>query len=141
MTYIIPVAIVNETNEVLTVVEKTCWYYANGGTWTEEKCDKLVLEMGGSGTSGMLRIKTTSGTTFSVIVGYHNYDFWCDAQVNLHDDDTAVKLHPDRENGESLLAGLAMWSTTCYYHLLLKKLELPGRVDSDQKRDYFCKIE
>ncbi|KAJ5845445.1 hypothetical protein N7534_009114 [Penicillium rubens] len=99
MTYIIPVAIVNETNEVLTVVEKTCWYYANGGTWTEEKCDKLVLEMGGSGTSGMLRIKTTSGTTFSVIVGYHNYYFWCDAQVNLHDDDTAVKLHPEYYNG------------------------------------------
>ena len=25
----------------LVVVEETCWYYANGGTWAEEKCDKL----------------------------------------------------------------------------------------------------
>lgn len=58
-------------------------YYANGGTWTEEKSDKFVLEMGGSGTSGMLRIKVSSGNTFSVIVGYHNYKFWCDAQVDL----------------------------------------------------------
>ncbi|CAG8909564.1 unnamed protein product [Penicillium egyptiacum] len=102
MTYNLPVVIVNETNEALTVVEKTCWYYANGGTWTEEKCDKFVLEMGGSGTSGMLRIKASSGHKFTVIVGYHNYEFWCDAQVDLHDDDTAVKLHPEYYNGGTL---------------------------------------
>jgi hypothetical protein len=102
MTYILPVAIVNETDEALTVVEKTCWYYANGGTWTEEKSDKFVLEMGGSGTSGMLRIQASSGNTFSVIVGYHNYKFWCDAQVDLQNDDTAVKLHPEYYNGGRL---------------------------------------
>jgi hypothetical protein len=102
MTYIHPVAIVNETNETLTVVEKTCWYYANGGTWTDEKPDKFVLEMGGSGTSGMLRIKASSGNTFTVIVGYHNYEFWCDAQVDLKDDDTAVKLHPEYYSGGRL---------------------------------------
>lgn len=98
MTYKLEVKIVNNTNDALTVVEKTCWYYANGGTWTENN----VLEMGGSGTSGMLRIKASSGHTFSVIVGFHNYNPWCDAQVDLRDDDTAVKLHPEYYNGGRL---------------------------------------
>jgi hypothetical protein len=102
MTYILPVAIVNNTDDVLKVVEKTCWYYANGGTWTDDNSHNLVLEMGGSGTSGMLRIKAGSGHTFSVIVGFHNYEFWCDAQVDLPDDDTAVKLHPEYYSGGRL---------------------------------------
>lgn len=98
MIYKLGVQIYNETNESLRVVERTCWYYANGATWTDDN----VLEMGGSGTSGMLRIKTSSGEIFSVIVGFHNNDPWCDAQVNLEDDDTAVKLHPEYYNGGSL---------------------------------------
>jgi hypothetical protein len=95
MPYILPVMIVNNTDDVRKVVEKTCWYYANGGTWTDDNSHNLVHEMGGSGTSGMLRIKAASGYTFSVIVGFHNSEFWCDAQVVLPDDDTAVKLHPE----------------------------------------------
>jgi hypothetical protein len=51
--------------------------------------------MGGSGTSDMLRIKAASGYTFSIIVGFHNSEFRCDAQVVLPNDDTAVKLHPE----------------------------------------------
>ncbi|KAI2890736.1 hypothetical protein CBS76997_5089 [Aspergillus niger] len=102
MPYTLPVAIINDTEDVLTVIEKTCWYYANGGAWTEDADHKLTLTLGGSGTSGMLRIRASSGHTFSVVVGYHNYEFWCDAQVDLHDDDTAVKLHPEYYNGGRL---------------------------------------
>ncbi|GES64510.1 hypothetical protein ATEIFO6365_0008058000 [Aspergillus terreus] len=98
MIYKLGVQIFNETNESLRVVERTCWHYANGATWTDDN----VLEMGGSGTSGMLRIKTSSGDTFSVIVGFHNHNPWCDAQVNLEDHDTAVKLHPEYYNGGRL---------------------------------------
>ncbi|KAL6229093.1 hypothetical protein BDW75DRAFT_225701 [Aspergillus navahoensis] len=98
MIYKLEVRIVNNTSDSLAVVEKTCWYYAKGGTWTEDN----VLEMGGSGTSGMLRIKASSGQTFSVIVGFHNDNPWCDAQVDLRDDETAVKLHPEYYNGGRL---------------------------------------
>ena len=58
--------------------------------------------MGGSGTLGMLWIKTLSGHIFSVIVGIHNYKPWCDAQVHLKPDDAAVKLHPEYYNGGRL---------------------------------------
>ncbi|KAI2813449.1 hypothetical protein CBS115989_9477 [Aspergillus niger] len=70
--YTLPVAIINDTEDVLTVIEKTCWYYANSGAWTEDAGHKLTLTLGGSGTSGMLRIRASSGHTFSVVVGYHN---------------------------------------------------------------------
>jgi hypothetical protein len=99
MPYTHHVAIINDTQDALTVIEKTCWYYANGGAWTEDTGDKLTLTLGGSGTSAMLRIRASSGQTFTVVVGYHNSEFWCDAQVDLGDGDTAVKLHPEYYNG------------------------------------------
>ncbi|GAQ44903.1 uncharacterized protein AtWU_01648 [Aspergillus tubingensis] len=102
MPYTLPVVIVNDTEDALTVIEKTCWYYANGGAWTEDTGHKLTLILGGSGTSGILRIRASSGYTFSVVVGYHNSDFGCDAQVDLPDDDTAAKLHPEHYNGGKL---------------------------------------
>ncbi|KAL5366432.1 fungal fruit body lectin-domain-containing protein [Aspergillus floccosus] len=98
MTYKLGIKIVNNTDDALRVIERTCWHYANGATWTEDN----VLEMGGNGTSGMLRIKASPGDTFSVIVGFHNYNPWCDAQVDLQTDDTAVKLHPEYYNGGRL---------------------------------------
>ncbi|KAL4756492.1 uncharacterized protein BDW70DRAFT_144840 [Aspergillus foveolatus] len=107
MTYILPFSIVNNTDELLTIVEKTCWYYANGGTWTDHdptsiSHSNLILTMNGSGTSGMLRIMASSGLTFTVIVGYHNYEFWCDVQVDLSPEETAVKLHPEYYGGGRL---------------------------------------
>ncbi|KAL6233102.1 hypothetical protein BDW75DRAFT_232263 [Aspergillus navahoensis] len=107
MTYILPFSIVNKTDDPLTIVEKTCWYYANGGIWTDHdptsiSSSNLVLTMNGSGTSGMLRIMASSGHIFTVIVGYHNYEFWCDAQVDLSPEETAVKLHPEYYSGGRL---------------------------------------
>ncbi|KAI2837096.1 hypothetical protein CBS11852_7348 [Aspergillus niger] len=99
MPYTLPVAIINDTEDVLTVIEKTTWYYAKGGAWTEDAGHNLTLTHGRSGTSGMLRIRASPSHTFSVVVGYHNYEFWFDAQIDLHDDDTAVKLHPEYYNG------------------------------------------
>ncbi|KAB8067575.1 fungal fruit body lectin [Aspergillus leporis] len=58
--------------------------------------------MGGSGTSGILRFKSSCGETFTVALGIHNYNVWCDAQVNLRDDETAVKMHPEYYNRGSL---------------------------------------
>jgi hypothetical protein len=104
MPYTLRVAIVNNTDDALTVIEKTCWYYANGGAWTEDTGNKLTLTLGGSGTSGMLRIRASSDHTFSVVMGYHDSEFWCDVQVDLNDGDTAVKLHPEYYDGGALSA-------------------------------------
>ncbi|KAF4166915.1 hypothetical protein CNMCM6936_005824 [Aspergillus lentulus] len=98
MSYTIRLRIENGTSDTLTVVEKTCWYYANGSTWTE-KDGEHVLFMGGSGTSGMLRFKTSSGDFFTVVLGMHNYNPWSGLLVNLREDDTALKLHPEYYNG------------------------------------------
>ncbi|KAF2260524.1 fruit body lectin [Lojkania enalia] len=93
MSYTIKLKVVNNTSDMLTVVEKTCWYYANGGTWTEQG-NNHILFMSGSGTSGMLRFRTSAGETFGLAVGIHNYKRWCDLVVDLNDNDTAMKLHP-----------------------------------------------
>ncbi|EAW20789.1 uncharacterized protein NFIA_113190 [Aspergillus fischeri NRRL 181] len=98
MSYTIRLCIDNGTSDILTIVEKTCWYYANGCTWTV-KDDEHVLFMGGSGTSGMLRFKTSSGDFFTVVLGMHNYNPWSGLLVNLREDDTALKLHPEYYNG------------------------------------------
>jgi hypothetical protein len=98
MSYTIRLRIENGTSDTLTVVEKTCWYYANGCTWTE-KDDEHVLLMGGSGTSGMLRFKTSSGDFFTVVLGMHNNNAWSGLLVKLQEDDTALKLHPEYYNG------------------------------------------
>ncbi|RDW74633.1 uncharacterized protein DSM5745_07295 [Aspergillus mulundensis] len=113
MPYTHPITLINNTPETLTIVEKTIWHYANGGIWTEHDPDLtlnphqgLFLTMNGSGTSGMLRVRSSSGEFFTVVVGYHNYEFWCDAQVDLEDGDTAMKVHPEYY-GSGRLAGSA----------------------------------
>ncbi|RHZ69152.1 hypothetical protein CDV55_101909 [Aspergillus turcosus] len=98
MAYTIRLHIQNSTYDSLAVVEKTCWYYANGCTWSQQDCQH-VLFMAGSGTSGMLRFKSSSGDVFTVVVGIHNYNPWCGLLVDLKDNDTAVKLHPEYYNG------------------------------------------
>ncbi|KAI9041131.1 uncharacterized protein KD926_007401 [Aspergillus affinis] len=101
MAYTIRLSVKNGTPDSLNVVEKTCWYYANGGTW-EEQDGQHVLHMGGSGTSGILRFVSTSGDIFTVILGIHNYSPWCDVQVNLQDGDTAAKMLPEYYSGGRL---------------------------------------
>ncbi|KAH2263364.1 hypothetical protein KXV25_003981 [Aspergillus fumigatus] len=72
-SYTIRLRIENDTSDILTVVEKTRWYYANGCTWTV-KDDDHVLFIEGSGTSGMLRFKTFSGDFFTLVPGIHNLE-------------------------------------------------------------------
>jgi len=101
MAYIVNLRVENKTNDALTVVEKTCWHYANGATWTEHEDDHL-LSMGGSGTSGMLRFRFSTGEKFCLALGIHNHEVWCDIIANLKDNDTATKIHQsyyDRSRG------------------------------------------
>jgi hypothetical protein len=76
------------------VVEKTVWKYANGGTWDEVN-GHLVLKMGGSGTSGSLRLQSETGESFVVTLGVHNYKRWGDIVTNLKNDQTASTINPE----------------------------------------------
>lgn len=93
MSYTINLSIIDDSGDALTVVEKTCWYYANGGTWIERD-GRHILSMGGSGTSGMLRFKSSTGEIFALAVGVHNYAVWCDLLVDMRNEDTIVRVHP-----------------------------------------------
>ncbi|KAG2366745.1 lectin [Suillus spraguei] len=77
-----------------TLVEKTVWYYANGGTWSDTG-SSLTLVMGGSGTSGAVRFRNGSGEEFLVVLGVHNYKRWCDIVTDLAPGDTAMKIQPE----------------------------------------------
>ena len=94
MAYFINVRVLQEATDAFSIVEKTCWHYANGGTWTEYQ-GSHILSMRGSGTSGMLRFKSPLGESFCLAMGIHNHKRWCDIIVDLKDDDTAEKIHPD----------------------------------------------
>ncbi|KAN0135863.1 Fungal fruit body lectin [Lactarius tabidus] len=76
------------------VVEDTVWQYANGGTWDKVN-GHLVLKMGGSGTSGSLRLQSESGESFVVTLGVHNYKRWGDIVTNLKNDQTACIINPE----------------------------------------------
>ncbi|KAL3470495.1 fungal fruit body lectin [Aspergillus californicus] len=102
MSYTIHLRI-ESANDDLSIVEQAVWHYANGGTWSSRE-NHHHLTMGGSGTSGLLRIQTTSGELFSVVVGVHNYAPWGDVQVNLAPGDTGVKLNPEYYAGGRLSA-------------------------------------
>ncbi|KAF9036260.1 fungal fruit body lectin-domain-containing protein [Panaeolus papilionaceus] len=75
------------------VAESTAWYFANGAKWNKSN-DVHVLTMGGSGTSGTLRLATDS-EAFLIALGVHNYKSWIDIQPNLSNTQTGVALHPD----------------------------------------------
>lgn len=93
MAYTIKLHIIQNTIDKFSINENTCWHYANGGTWDREG-GYHVLRMGGSGTSGMLRLGSNSKESFCLAVGVHNHRRWCDIVVDLKDDDTAQKIHP-----------------------------------------------
>jgi uncharacterized protein YdiU (UPF0061 family) len=80
-------------NPGFTLVEKTVWYYANGGTWSNTESIQTLV-MGGSGTSGTLRYRSGSGEEFLVALGVHNYKRWCDIVTDLAPGDTCMKIHP-----------------------------------------------
>ena len=80
-----------------SIVEQTVWYYANGGTWTDAS-GALTLTMGGSGTSGVIRFKSTKGELITVAVGVHNYKRWCDVVTGLKPEQTALKINGEYYN-------------------------------------------
>jgi hypothetical protein len=97
MSYSIKVSVVNDTNDKLTLVEKTVWYYANGGTWADIN-NGYILSMAGSGTSGVLRFQSSNGEQIALVTGVHNYKRWCDIAVDIQDagvdKSTAMFIHP-----------------------------------------------
>jgi hypothetical protein len=95
MSYTISVrtADITSVNPGFTLVEKTVWYFANGGTWSNTESIQTLV-MGGSGTSGTLRYRSGSGEEFLVALGVHNYKRWCDIVTDLAPNDTCMKIHP-----------------------------------------------
>ncbi|KAG5635479.1 hypothetical protein H0H81_011082 [Sphagnurus paluster] len=94
MSYSIRVHVVNATSAKIKNIERTVWYYANGGSWIEDD-EIFTLTMHGSGTSGTLRFKDIgTGEVFLVAVGVHNYVRWCDIITDLTDKDTSMEIHP-----------------------------------------------
>jgi hypothetical protein len=89
MSYNINLRVINDTADTLTLVEKTC--LNNNITWTSSESGHR-LSMPNSGTSGLLRFKTSQGDFFSVLIGVHNYKRWCDIVVDTTL--TGVELHP-----------------------------------------------
>ncbi|KAL4880271.1 fungal fruit body lectin [Aspergillus karnatakaensis] len=94
MSYTITLTTLKDSPDTLTLVEKTCWHYGGGATWTEHDGHQ-ILTMGSSGTSGMLRFHSSSGELFSVVLGVYNYKPWCNALVDLEPSEAAVKLHAE----------------------------------------------
>ena len=80
-----------------SIVEQTVWYNANGGTWSEAS-GALTLNMGGSGTSGVIRFKSTKGQLITVAVGVDNNKRWCDIVTGLKPDQTALKINGEYYN-------------------------------------------
>ncbi|TFY81905.1 hypothetical protein EWM64_g2108 [Hericium alpestre] len=88
------------TSRYFALVEEGVWHFANGGTWTA--CEgQLVLKMGGSGTSGLLRFSDGADIFFIVALGIHNYKPWLDISPDLASDDTVVAVHSDWYKDES----------------------------------------
>lgn len=92
-SYTINLRVINDTDDELILIEKTCWHYTSSCAWTEREGSHL-LSMGGSGTSGLLRFQSSAGEKFSLVLGVHNYERWCNINVDLKDDDTGTKIHP-----------------------------------------------
>ncbi|KAK4135131.1 fungal fruit body lectin [Trichocladium antarcticum] len=107
MSYTLQLRIVNDTTDVLTLVEKSCWYGA-GTAWTATESGH-VLSMNASGSSGMLRFRLGNGKLFSVAVGVHNYKRWCDVQGDIADNQPLTRTHPNYYN-DSDPKNKALWA-------------------------------
>lgn len=90
MSYTITLKFINDTNDRITIIEKTC---QGGAAWTETGHQQTLL-MSDSGTSGLLRFQSRIGERFIVAIGVHNYERWCDILVDLDDSQTAMRVHP-----------------------------------------------
>ncbi|KAH8725726.1 fungal fruit body lectin [Phaeosphaeriaceae sp. PMI808] len=90
MSYTITLKFINDTEDTLTIIEKTC---QDGAVWTE-RGHQQTLSMPNSGTSGLLRFQSSIGEKFIVATGVHNYARWCDILVDLDGSKTAMRVHP-----------------------------------------------
>lgn len=80
-----------------SVVEETNY---REGTWSVNGPEH-ILTMSASGSSGILRFKSTDDRYFLVALGVHNYKRWCDIVVDAAPTDTAVAIHPEYYNADS----------------------------------------
>lgn len=88
-----------DTDAYFHVIEESVWQYGGGGTWTNND-GVLTLEMGSSGTSGMLRFQTEEKKEiFSVVFGVHNYKPWTHVQTGLASNQTCGVLLPEYYSG------------------------------------------
>ena len=90
MSYTITLKFLNDTEDTLTIIEKTC---QGGAVWTE-RGHQQTLSMSSSGTSGLLRFQSSIGEKFIVATGVHNSARWCDILVDLDGIQTAMRVHP-----------------------------------------------
>ncbi|KAG9310141.1 lectin [Chiua virens] len=81
------------------MVEKTCWNYADGCTWSSPGEGIHMLTMGGSGTSGVLRFMSNEGERITIAVGVHNHLRWCDVATGLASDATGVVINAEYYGG------------------------------------------
>ncbi|KAF3915185.1 hypothetical protein ABW20_dc0106153 [Dactylellina cionopaga] len=91
--YKIAVLIQNLTSERILLAEKTCWKFGTGYNYWTGGDETPVLNIGFSGTSGMIRYRLSDGDTFSIAIGVHNYVRWCDIDVGDRGE-TLMQLHP-----------------------------------------------
>ncbi|OBZ77219.1 Boletus edulis lectin [Grifola frondosa] len=99
MSYTLTVTTVQPQPPTIQVVEKTVWYYADGGIWTGNEQDgPTTLTMNGSGTSGTLRFMTNDGDFFVVALGINGYVRWCDIVTDLAAGNTGLEIHPTYYN-------------------------------------------
>ncbi|KAF9237748.1 lectin [Melanogaster broomeanus] len=87
----------NPSRGYFSIVEQTCWNYASGGTWSEAN-GICTLTMGGSGTSGTIRLMSDQGERILVAVGVHNYERWCDVVTGLASDATGLVVNGEYYN-------------------------------------------
>ncbi|KAI1124685.1 fruit body lectin [Nemania abortiva] len=84
----------NSADAYFRIAEMAVWHYANGGAWADSD-GVLTLTMGGSGTSGMLRLQSESGEErFTVAIGVHNYNPWVHILPDVATNETTIVLLP-----------------------------------------------
>ena len=100
MAYRIKLSVVDNYRNRIAAIEEVGknenakWTTVDGG---------FLLSMTGSGTSGIIRFRTTNFETFVVLVGVHNYERWCDIKPDLDVNASAkdiIKLYYDGSRPE-----------------------------------------
>ncbi|KIJ06940.1 hypothetical protein PAXINDRAFT_19857 [Paxillus involutus ATCC 200175] len=88
---------INPSRGYFCPVENTCWNFANGATWSQSQGASL-LTMGGSGTSGTLRLLSDKGERIIIAIGVDNQKRWCDVVTGLAPDQTGVVINGEYYN-------------------------------------------